>query len=53
MCITFLIQNQMQIGAEFPFVFAFNRDESIFRAAETIKFQAEKGYANIVCAIDI
>ena len=53
MCITFMIQNQMKIGAEFPFVFAFNRDESIFRAAETIKFQTEKGFENIVCGLDI
>ena len=53
MCITFLIQHQMKIGAEFPFVIAFNRDERILRAAESLKFQTERGLTNIVCGIDI
>ena len=53
MCITFLIQHQQRLGAEFPFVFAFNRDEHQGRVAESLRFQIEKGFKNIVCGIDV
>lgn len=42
----------MKWGAEFPFVFAFNRDEDTERVAETLRFQTERGFSNIVCGID-
>lgn len=53
MCITFLIQHQMKWGAEFPFVFAFNRDEDTQRVAESLRFQTDRGFPNIVCGIDV
>ena len=52
MCITFLIQHGCKSGAEFPFVFVFNREEDPNREAELLKFQTARGMSNIVCGID-
>ena len=42
----------MKNGAEFPFVIAFNRDETVTRQAEPMSFQTVRGMPNIICGID-
>ncbi len=53
MCITFFRLASEEENSEFPFVIAFNRDETTYRLSTEAHFLDKEKMSNIVCGIDV